>query len=159
MDKAICPWCGGEIRIGICDDEGNPRTPEYLDNPYSGVGYILIHERKDIPEGQTCPIATFDNDENQLGSVIYDTPEAAYAAATRRPPNRPLTFAQLFSLNDLDAIWMVHFCNPGDFEDTPVINIVREVKSYATEALKYAWLFAAPPTEDDIEAARKEREV
>lgn len=56
MDKKLtCPFCGREVRIVVCDDEGNIHPDEYEDDPWSGLGYMLVHEEAD---GVQCPIAT-----------------------------------------------------------------------------------------------------
>lgn len=70
-----CPFCGGEARLQLTDDEGNFRDESYLENPYSGVGYVIVH---DISDSETCPIAT-DPDSSQ-GSYIYASKEAAINA-------------------------------------------------------------------------------
>lgn len=70
--KLLCPFCGKEVRIRVCDDEGNIHTDEYEDEPWSGQGYVLVHEEE---EGVQCPIAT-EPDES-LGRFIYDSREEA----------------------------------------------------------------------------------
>ena len=35
-----CPFCGKEARLQLTDDEGNFKDESYLENPYSGVGYV-----------------------------------------------------------------------------------------------------------------------
>lgn len=70
-----CPFCGGKARLQLTDDEGNFKDESYLENPYSGVGYVIVH---DISDSGTCPIAT-DSDSSQ-GSYIYASKEAAINA-------------------------------------------------------------------------------
>ena len=36
-----CPFCGGEAKLQLTDDEGNFKDESYLENPYSGVGYVI----------------------------------------------------------------------------------------------------------------------
>ena len=79
-NKLICPFCGGEVHISVCDDEGNLRDKEYEKNPWSGLGYVLIHEERDVPKDKTCPIATYNLDNAFLGTYIYDTEESAATA-------------------------------------------------------------------------------
>lgn len=74
MDKTLknCPFCKGEVRIGICDDEGNLKgyglkAEEYQKAPCSGVNYYLIHD-ENLAIGD-CPIATYEHE--QLGTYIY----------------------------------------------------------------------------------------
>lgn len=71
-----CPFCGGEAKLQLTDDEGNFKDESYLENPYSGVGYVIMH---DISNSTSyCPIAT-DSDSSQ-GSYIYASKEAAINA-------------------------------------------------------------------------------
>lgn len=77
-DMLVCPFCGGFVRIVVCDEEGNIRTEEYENDPWSGLGYQLMHERKDVPKGRKCPISTLDGDEQCLGAYIYDSRDEAY---------------------------------------------------------------------------------
>lgn len=73
MDKKLtCPFCGREVRIVVCDDEGNIHPDEYEDDPWSGLGYMLVHEEAD---GVQCPIAT--EPDEPLGRLIYDSREEA----------------------------------------------------------------------------------
>lgn len=77
-----CPFCGGKVRIVICDSEGNIHDDGYEDDPWSGLGYKLIHEEGDcIGE---CPIATFDEDESSIGIYIYDSKKEAIAMWNKR---------------------------------------------------------------------------
>ena len=71
-----CPWCKKVPKIQLTDAEGNFRNESYLDDPYSGVGYALIHTTNDLDD--KCPIATVD--EYILGEMTYDTKEEAIAA-------------------------------------------------------------------------------
>lgn len=70
-----CPFCGKEARLQLTDDEGNFNDESYLENSYSGVGYVIVH---DISDSETCPIAT-DSDSSQ-GSYIYASKEEAINA-------------------------------------------------------------------------------
>lgn len=74
-EELKCPFCHGAVHIAPCDDEGNIRSTEYEEDPWSGLGYILIHEEHDAIGD--CPIATFDDDGYHLGTLIYDTREEA----------------------------------------------------------------------------------
>lgn len=77
-----CPFCGGGIRIFVCDDEGNLHTNDYEKDPWSGLGYQLYHDVDDDPTGE-CPIAKHRG-EGELGIFIYDTREEAIEAWNRR---------------------------------------------------------------------------
>ena len=71
-----CPFCGGEARLQLTDDEGNFKDESYLENPYSGVGYVIVHDISNSVD--CCPIAT-DYDVVQGGN-IYTSKEAAINA-------------------------------------------------------------------------------
>lgn len=71
-----CPFCGGEAKIQLTDSEGNGKSESYLKNPYSGVGYVIVHDLSN--SGDYCPIAT-DYDVVQGGN-IYASKEAAINA-------------------------------------------------------------------------------
>ena len=80
-----CPFCGAEIKIVVCDDEGNIQKEEYEKKPWSGLGYQLYHDINDDPTN-SCPIAGHEG-EGELGVWIYDTKEAAVEAWNRRADN------------------------------------------------------------------------
>ena len=82
MKLKPCPFCGAEIRIIVCDDEGNIHDTEYENNPWSGLGHMLYHDITDIPSGK-CPIARHEY-EGIMGVWIYDTREEAAEAWNRR---------------------------------------------------------------------------
>lgn len=71
-----CPFCGGEAKIQLTDYEGNFKDESYLENTYSGVGYVIMHDTSNSTDG--CPIAT-DSDSSQ-GIYIYASKEAAINA-------------------------------------------------------------------------------
>ena len=80
-----CPFCGGEVSIVLCDDEGNLHDEAYRECPYSGLGFMLCHTHEENPE---CPIASYECDGGILGGVyIYDTEEQAADAWNRRVDN------------------------------------------------------------------------
>lgn len=78
MEHVKCPFCGGVVRVVVCDDEGNyPKNDGYEKDPWSGLGYLLCHSTEDaIGE---CPIAGYPG-EDMLGVSIYDTSDEAIAA-------------------------------------------------------------------------------
>lgn len=63
-----CPFCGGFPKIIVCDDEGNIHSENYINNPYSGIGFMLDHNIEDNPN---CPIANHNGEP--CGCTIYDT--------------------------------------------------------------------------------------
>lgn len=156
--KVFCRYCGGEIRTVICDDEGNIHDDEYLKNPFSGVGYKLAHDLSDVPDGVKCPICTFDDEITSIGTWIYDTAEEAYAAVTRRPPNRPLTTQQIENsgVQDNDAVWIMN-----RIKENAALNLID---GYGLKQLMWECRISADtntwvwlrnkPTPEDIEAAR-----
>lgn len=78
-----CPFCGGEARLQLTDEEGNFRDESYLENPYSGVGYVIMHDTNNSTSD--CPIAT-DSDSSQ-GSYIYESKEEAIITWNKRDCN------------------------------------------------------------------------
>jgi hypothetical protein len=58
-----CPFCGREVRLQLCDEEGNFHPDEYLDDPWSGISYVLIHGNT---KGVQCMLDEF-NDEPLCG--------------------------------------------------------------------------------------------
>ena len=79
-EKLMCPFCGGKVKIIVCDDEGNhPKEDGYEKNPWSGLGFMLCHSEDDNPD---CPIA--HEAESQLGRRIYDSREEAGSAWNKR---------------------------------------------------------------------------
>ena len=77
-----CPFCGGKASIAICDDEGNLHDADYMNSPYSGVGYMIRHTAEENPD---CPIASYEEDGGFVGGVYtYDTADEAIEAWNRR---------------------------------------------------------------------------
>lgn len=70
----LCPFCDYKPKIVQCDDEGNIRGEEYESNPWSGLGYRVVHESDD------CPISTGEDGYN----LIYDSQEEAESHWNRR---------------------------------------------------------------------------
>ena len=77
-----CPFCGSKIRIVVCDDEGNTHDDNYVNDPWSGLGYQLYHDITDDSNNQ-CPIARHEG-EGIMGVWIYDSKEEAIEAWNRR---------------------------------------------------------------------------
>lgn len=75
-----CPFCGGEARIQVTDDEGNLKSEIYLENPYSGVGYVIVHDENNSTD--CCPIAT--NFDEIQGRYIYTSKQEAIDAWNKR---------------------------------------------------------------------------
>lgn len=73
-----CPVCGkNAIHIAVCDDEGNIHGfvgCEYENDPWSGLGYVLIHD------GWGECILSTDGDQGCLGGIVFDTPNEALKA-------------------------------------------------------------------------------
>lgn len=75
MTKLLpCPFCGKCPEIAVCDNEGNVRGEDYERDPWSGLGYRIVHISED------CPVAT----DEDGGSNIYDTREEAGRHWNRR---------------------------------------------------------------------------
>jgi len=75
-----CPFCGGEARIQVTDDEGNLKSDSYLESPYSGVGYVIVHDISNSTD--CCPIAT--NSAEIQGRYIYTSKQEAIDAWNKR---------------------------------------------------------------------------
>ena len=119
----VCPWCGFEMAAYTISIQG-----------YSGE--------------KTC---FYECAQCCARSPIAITNKDAYAAATRRPPNRPLTLAEIKNRDDFDAIWWVRKNDNQTF-----VFAVYEFKGMTSEFSAERWAFAAKPTPEDIEAARNE---
>lgn len=65
-----CPFCGGEAKIKVCDDEGNLKNEEYKTDPWSGLTYSIAHSES---ENVSCPIANFDEDGGIIGTFLYES--------------------------------------------------------------------------------------
>lgn len=84
MEKELlpCPFCGSQIRIVVCDDEGNIHEDDYENDPWSGLGYRLYHDIADFKD-VNCPIAGHEG-SGEMGIWIYNTREDAIEAWNRR---------------------------------------------------------------------------
>jgi len=79
-----CPFCGSEnVDLMVMDDEGNPkgllgsgRAESYLLDPWSGLGFSIVHPPGD--DAEPCPISdvTF--------AYSYGTPQDAARAWNTR---------------------------------------------------------------------------
>lgn len=67
-----CPFCGKIPEIIVCDDEGNIRTKDYEEDPWSGLSFALMHNMNDNNE---CIIATYRDE--LLGIHLFDSREEA----------------------------------------------------------------------------------
>ena len=82
MDKIKlkpCPFCGGDVKFLILDDEFNIKDEDYTKDPWSGLQYGLCH---DVEENEDCPIAKYS--EEILGVYGYETKEEAAEEWNRR---------------------------------------------------------------------------
>ena len=80
-----CPFCGKQIELQLTDKRGNFKSDSYLDDPYSGIGYVLRHV--DQRDDDQCPIAHEDDYAVYLGGWIYDSKEEAISNWNRRIGN------------------------------------------------------------------------
>lgn len=128
MDKVMCPWCGEEMKtVYDCD-------------PLDDMWYA----RYGCKCGSHTPWG--------LGKSKTEAIVAANLSETRRPPNLPLTEAQIMALPDDDAIYTIGFAKDIYVWDS------KETKLYMQKFLNRPinrLFFAAKPTPADIEAARK----
>ena len=125
----ICPWCGWEM---------------------------VAREGQDIFHGK---YNAYVCDGCEAVSPIAYSEDAAYVAATRTPPNRPLTHEQVLAMDPYDAVWMISV-NPAPIPMRSV-RAAEWVQRQLTDRSGGEWmdrklLFADKPAPADIEAARKE---
>ncbi len=74
-----CPFCGKVPRLQLTDREGNWQDDDYLKDPYSGIGYKIVHDNQDDDD---CPIATHEGES--LGRYIYYTKSEAIKTWNKR---------------------------------------------------------------------------
>lgn len=74
-----CPFCGGHAEIGITDYEGNPRDESYLEDPWSGLSFVILHGLDISPK---CPIANHPGE--QMGALLHSTHIEAIEAWNNR---------------------------------------------------------------------------
>lgn len=74
-----CPFCGGEAKVRVCDDEGNYYPDEYEFDAWSGLSFAIEHTVGNNPD---CPIAQYE--DMQIGVYLYDEREDAIEAWNRR---------------------------------------------------------------------------
>ena len=72
-----CPFCGCEISITICDDEGNEKPLDYLDDPYSGIAFKFNHDNGGCilcDFNEISPIYSDENDDfdKALSQLVAD---------------------------------------------------------------------------------------
>lgn len=77
-----CPFCGGEVLIMVCDDEGNIHTWDYEYDPWSGLAYCLWHSQVENLTNE-CPIAGHEG-EGKMGVWLYESRDEAAEAWNRR---------------------------------------------------------------------------
>ena len=123
--KVICP-CGKEMALQ--EAEGIMPAYRYIASYHCGCGW---------------------NSPVRDGTTREEAAEEAYAAATSRPENLPLTLPALFELEEADAVWVVD-------ENGRIWAMGAEcAQEWASE--EHCLFFARKPTNADIAAARKER--
>lgn len=115
----ICPWCGWDMVLR--------------------EGQDIFHGKYNAYVCESC----------EAVSPLAHSPDAAYLAATATLPNLPLTLAELFTLDDTDAVWIVS-------GNGKIMAMGAEcAQEWASE--ERCWFFSAKPTPADIESAREER--
>lgn len=119
--KVICPWCGWDM--------------------VAREGQDIFHGKYNVYVCDGC----------EATSPIAYSEDAAYAAATQRPPNLPMTREQVEVMPDNAAVWYVtDSCTLVLIERACIVRGFWSI--YENDML-----FASMPTPADIEAARKGR--
>lgn len=158
-----CPFCGRVPKIVPCDDEGNLHLEAgYEENPWSGLGYQIMHQALTDGAAEDCPIASFKGET--IGTNIYDTREEAIATWNRQPhtqvDNKPLTVAELLEVSTQHPVWLVGI---GDKDQWVRIDYVEsltigfsafcdaETWSFLTEHFgKTVFAYRHPPEKEGI---------
>ena len=115
----ICPWCGWDM--------------------VAREGQDIFHGKYNVYVCDGC----------EATSPIAYSEDTAYAAATKRPPNLPLTREQAEAMDDLDAVWM-HL----EMSDHILVSSVKSILTSSMPVPVGAIMFARKPTPEDIAAAR-----
>lgn len=76
-----CPFCGGEAKFTVSDDEGNIRDDEYEYDPWSGLSFRIFHAYE---ANKDCPIANYEMDGASMGVHLYDSRAEAAEAWNKR---------------------------------------------------------------------------
>ena len=72
-----CPFCGCDVGITICDEEGNDKPLDYLDDPYSGIAFKIKHDNGGCflcDFNEISPIYSVENDDfdKALAQLVSD---------------------------------------------------------------------------------------
>jgi len=62
-----CPFCGSKVEIALCDDEGNFKPLHYLEDPYSGTSFAIVH-----PLSPDCLLHCKPSVWSSVGQFQYD---------------------------------------------------------------------------------------
>ena len=132
--KVLCPWCGRTMQYKSWRDYDIARLQDMHEGWFECIGCMA-----------TSPTVKMDEKEFVC--------QAAYEAATRRPPNKPLTLPELFDLDpESDAVWIYD----SSWEKPIRAMSAEEACEWASDA-DTVLFFASKPTAADIDAARKEQ--
>ena len=135
----ICPWC--KLR-----GEHSVMTKQRLSQGMTfGIDFYFCPKC----EARSPHIHTIDGNWDAAE-------EAAYAAATRTPPNRPLTEEQIMQC----AVNVPLFCIYAKDQECRCVVFASDIQvEYKYRAEMGQMFFRDFPTPADIEAARKERDT
>lgn len=76
-----CPFCGGNVSLGVSDDEGNQRNLEYENDPWSGLSFTILHGHE---SNKDCPVAKYEEDGGMMGVYLYESRDEAMNAWNKR---------------------------------------------------------------------------
>jgi hypothetical protein len=102
-----------------------------------------------------CQMCGSSAPESEYLTDLSAAEESAYAAATRTPPNRPLTRAQVAEKDGYDAVWRVNKMSGYLYRPMSAKDVRDLIECESVNYCENLWYFAAKPTPADIEAARK----
>lgn len=127
----MCPWC----KLSGCN--------VVMAKQRESVGMTTGEDYYFCPEchSHSPHIATSDGNWDKASNDCY-------LAATRTPPNKPMTFDGMVALDEADAVWVV--------SKDGAVCVVNGLDALEYAGYEYdALYFARKPTPEDIEAARK----
>jgi hypothetical protein len=133
----ICPWCGGKMKL-------SPMVSG------TDTGFMELEGLYYTRYGCENPECFIDAPKGDWKATKKAAKEAAYAAATRRPPNLPMAYKTSEVIGDDDPVWIYRW-NGEKYSFQ--FGLDESTRLFC--AVNGMYVFAAKPTLADIDAARK----